>query len=231
MQDPLVLLPGMMCDARLFEPQIAAISSGRAVMTAPLTGADTMEGLAAVILAIAPPRFALAGLSMGGILAMEVIRQAPERVSRLALLDTNPLAEVPERAVKREPQVERVRRHGLERVMREEIMPHYLAAGSDPKGILDVCWAMAEACGAEVFASQSHALRDRPDQSDTLRGVTVPTLVLCGAEDALCPLERHQLMHDLIPGSQLAIIEGAGHLPTLEQPDKTNEALNQWLKQ
>ncbi len=100
---PLVLLPGMMCDARLFVPQIGAISGRRAVMTAAVGGADTMAALAREVLAHAPPRFALAGLSLGGILAMEVLRQAPDRVERLALLDTNPRAETDAARARRQP--------------------------------------------------------------------------------------------------------------------------------
>ncbi|MEM1284253.1 MAG: alpha/beta fold hydrolase [Pseudomonadota bacterium] len=229
MQEPLIFLPGMMCDARLFEPQIAAVSSERAVMVVPLTGADTMAGLAAAILAIAPPRFALAGLSMGGIVAMEIIRQAPERVTRLALIDTNPLADPPDKAAMRQAQVEKVASGGLRAVMRDEMKPNYLAPGPKRDELLNLCMDMAESLGPSVFADQSAAIQSRPDQRETLRSVTVPTRILCGAEDALCPVERHQLMHDLVPGSQLAIIEGAGHLPTLEQPDATNEVLRQWL--
>ncbi|MGD1887430.1 MAG: alpha/beta fold hydrolase [Cohaesibacteraceae bacterium] len=229
MQEPLIFLPGMMCDARLFEPQIAAVSSERAVMVVPLTGADTMAGLAAAILAIAPPRFALAGLSMGGIVAMEIIRQAPERVTRLALIDTNPLADPSDKAVMRQAQVDKVASGGLRTVMRDEMKPNYLAPGPKRDELLNLCMDMAESLGPSVFADQSAAIQSRPDQRETLRSVTVPTQILCGAEDALCPVERHQLMHDLIPGSQLAIIEGAGHLPTLEQPDAMNEVLKQWL--
>jgi pimeloyl-ACP methyl ester carboxylesterase len=89
---------------------------------------------------------------------------------------------------------------------------------------------MAMTLGADVFSRQSRALRDRPDQQDTLRDVAVPTIILCGAEDRLCPLERHELMHALIPGSRLTVIENAAHLPTLEQPDAVNAALAKWLE-
>ena len=181
------------------------------------------------VLDMAPPRFALAGLSMGGIIAMEVIRQAPERVSRVALMDTNPLADPPEKAPIREQQVEKVRNGGLRRVMREEMKPNYLADGPAKRGILDLCMEMARTLGPEVFVAQSQALQTRPDQSETLRNFTMPALVLCGQEDQLCPVERHKLMHALIPNSTLAVISGAGHLPTLEQPEQTNEALRKWL--
>lgn len=226
---PLVLLPGMMCDARLFAPQIAAFSRDRAVQVAPLGGHDSMAALAAAVLADAPPRFALAGLSMGGIVAMEIMAQAPDRVVRLALMDTNPRAETPEMRVRRQPQIDRVRAGGLVEVMRDEMKPNYLAPGPGLAPVLDLCLDMALALGPAVFARQSAALRDRPDRQEVLRGVRVPTLVLCGAHDRLCPLERHALIHALIPGSVLCVIDSAGHLPTLEQPDATTQALADWL--
>lgn len=220
----------MMCDGRLFGPQIAAIGLNRAVHLAPISGHETVEALAAEVLANAPPRFALAGLSMGGIVAMEVIRQAPERVERLALLDTNPRAELPEAQARRGPQMEKVKAGGLRQVMRDELKPNYLIDGPRKPAILDTCMAMATDLGPEVFLRQSIALRDRPDQQDTLRAVRVPTLILMGAEDRLCPRDRHDLMHSLIPGSRLEIVEDAAHMPTLEQPDKTTAALIRWLE-
>lgn len=229
MKEPLLLLPGMMCDARLFFPQIAAFSSERPVMVLPAIGERSMAGYARRVLDIAPPSFALAGLSMGGIIAMELVRQAPERVARLALLDTNPLADPPDKAPIREAQVAQVMTGGLREVMRDEMKPNYLADGPDKERILDLCMEMAEALGPETFSAQSHAIQTRPDQTETLRRVTVPTLVLCGEEDRLCPISRHELMHDLIPGSELDIVRGAGHLPTLEQPELTNEALRKWM--
>lgn len=229
MNEPLLLLPGMMCDARLFASQIAAFSLDRPVTVARLTGRATIEEMAQDVLAHAPPRFALAGLSMGGIAAMEIVSQAPERVSRLALMDTNPLPEPADRAADRELQIERVLAGGLRQVMRDEMKPNYLADGPNTDRILDLCMAMAEALGADVFVDQSRALQRRPDQRDTLRTVRVPTLILCGEDDALCPLERHELMRDLVAGARLAVIPGAGHLPVLEQPERTNAELKQWL--
>jgi len=231
MKEPLLFLPGMMCDARLYGPQIDAFSYERPIMTAPINDHDTVEALASKILENAPQRFALAGLSMGGIVAMQVFRQAPERITRLALLDTNPKAEHPTIAQNREPQMQKVRDGHLRAVMRDEMKPNYLTDGPRMGQILDLCMAMAETLGPDVFINQSRALQSRPDQQETLRAVKIPTLILCGEDDALCPIHRHELMHDLIPGSTLTIIKNAGHLPTLEQPDATNEALAQWLTQ
>lgn len=227
---PLLLIPGMMCDGRLFAPQIAALSGRRSLVLASIVAHDTIETLARDILANAPPRFALAGLSMGGIVAMEVIRQAPQRVERLALLDTNPLAEMEPVRQRREPQIEKVRAGGLRAVMQDEMIPNYLAKGGGNQPILDLCLDMAIGLGPDVFIRQSRALQNRTDQQDTLRAVMVPSLVLCGAVDALCPLERHILMRDLIEGARLEVIERAGHLPTLENPEQTTAALGRWLE-
>lgn len=227
---PLVLLPGMMCDARLFGPQINALSGRVPLMTAPIGEHDSMKALAEEILAFAPRRFALAGLSMGGIVAMEIMRLAPERVERVALLDTNPLAERPEMAARRGPQIEAVRAGDLRRIMRDEMKPNYLADGPNMGAILDLCMAMATDLGPEVFVNQSLALRDRIDQSETLRAFGRPALVLCGRHDVPCPVERHKLMHGLLPNSRLKILEDAGHLPTLEQPEQTTAALVRWLE-
>ncbi len=222
---PLVWLPGMMCDARMFGPQVTAFGG----LVGDIDGHDTMQALAADVLANAPERFALVGLSMGGIVAMEIMAQAPDRVTRLALLDTNPRAETPDMQARRGPQMDAVRAGHLRAVMRDEMKPNYLADGAGKAAILDLCMDMAEALGPDTFIRQSRALRDRPDQQDTLRGVTVPTLILCGREDRACPVERHEVMHALIPHSTLTIIDGAGHLPTLEKPEATNAALARWL--
>ncbi|CUH52093.1 alpha/beta fold hydrolase [Shimia marina] len=227
---PIVFLPGMMCDARLFAPQIAALSARHMVSVAPIGGFATMTELAQDVLQNAPPRFALAGLSMGGILAMEVARLAPERVAGLALMDTNPLAELEAVKAKRGPQIEMVRNGELRDVMRDQMIPHYLAESSDAATLELICEDMALALGDQVFINQSIALRDRPDQTETLKYFDNPALVLCGEQDRLCPVARHELMHELLPNSTLTVLPDAGHLPTLEQPQATTAALTTWLE-
>ncbi|EEE35877.1 alpha/beta hydrolase [Rhodobacteraceae bacterium KLH11] len=219
-----------MCDARLFAPQIDALSGEYPILSVPIGGQDTMQALAAEVLAYAPERFAMAGLSMGGIVAMEILRQAPGRVAGLALMDTNPLAELDEVKARRGPQIDAVDHGNLRKVMAEEMKPNYLTDGPRRAAILDLCMDMAMDLGPDVFINQSMALRDRPDQSRTLRDFTDPTLVLCGRDDALCPVSRHELMHNLMPQSRLEVIENAGHLPTLEQPQQTTAALTRWLE-
>jgi len=173
---PLVLLPGMMCDARLFVPQVGDLSRDYDVTVMGIGGHDNMAALAGAVLADAPPRFALGGLSMGGIVAMEVLRQAPSRVAGLALMDTNPLAEADNVKQWRVPQMEKVRAGQLDKVMREEMKPRYLTDGPKRAAILDLCMEMALDLGADVFVNQSVALQTRPDQTETLRAATLPTL-------------------------------------------------------
>tara|TARA_R110002072_G_scaffold4170_2_gene29299 strand:- start:1811 stop:2521 length:711 start_codon:yes stop_codon:yes gene_type:complete len=231
MSEPLVLLPGMMCDARLFGPQIAELSADTAVMVAPITQGERIEEIASSLLDLLPKRFALAGLSMGGIVAMELLRRAPDRITRIALMDTNPLAETPVIAANREPQIVKVRSGRMLEVMRDEMKPNYLAPSPYRGEVLDLVMDMAEALGPEVFIRQSRALQRRRDQQATLRRCRVPTLVLCGAHDVLCPVKRHTFMAELIPFAELVVLENAGHLPTLEQPSETTAALRTWMRQ
>ena len=231
MAEPLVLLPGMMCDARLFGPQIAELSADFSLMVSPVTRGERIEEIASGLLDELPQRFALAGLSMGGIVAMELLRRAPDRITRLALMDTTPLAETPQAATAREPQIVKVRAGRLQEVMRDEMLPNYLGPGPYRNEISELMLDMADALGPETFVRQSRALQRRRDQQGTLRKCRVPTLVLCGEHDALCPVKRHTFMAELIHGAELRIMEHAGHLPTLEMPAETTQALRDWMRQ
>lgn len=222
----LIWLPGMMCDGRLFAPQCDVLG-GQVIVS---NDRDTIGEMAADILAVAPEAFALAGLSMGGIIAMEVLRQAPARVTKIALMDTNPKAEHPAVAKSREAQIAKVLSGALDSVMRDEMKPNYLTDGPNRAQILDLCMDMANDLGPQTFVNQSRALQTRPDQQQTLSQTTCPALVLCGRDDTLCPVHRHELMHDLMPHSTLQVIDNAGHLPTLEQPEITTQALRRWLE-
>lgn len=226
---PLVLLPGMMCDARLFAPQVAMLSLACSVMVSPVTGADTVSALAARVVRDAPERFVLGGLSMGGIVAMEVARMVPERIAGLILMDTNPLPETPAKAAEREPQIIAVRTGRLRDVVAEEMKPAYLAPGPQRQEVLDLVLDMALTLGADVFVEQSRALQRRPDQQATLRRMRSPALVMCGEDDKLCPVSRHELMAGLLPRAELRVIAGAGHLPTLEQPRAVTAAIADFL--
>ena len=230
MVSPLVMLPGMMCDARLFMPQIIALSAETSVSVAPMTVGDSIEKIARNVLAQAPQTFALAGLSMGGIVAMEMLRQAPDRIERLALLDTNCQSEMPNVAAAREPQIARVRAGRLIEVMRDELRPNTLAPSAQRDEVLQIVMEMAQDLGPEVFIEQSRALQRRPDQQATLRRAKTPTLVMCGEYDTLCPIRRHEFMAHLMPNAHLEIIPDAGHLPTLEQPFAVIDHLRSWLE-
>lgn len=229
MQEPLVFLPGMMCDARLFAPQMIDLGRDHVVSVAPITGGDRIETIADAILPALPDRFALAGLSMGGIVAMEILRKAPERVTRLALMDTNALAETPAGAAALEPLIIGAKAGKLEESMRQLVTPQHLAPGPSRLAVMTELLQMALQLGPEVFVNQARALQRRRDQQATLRKVKCPTLVLCGEHDGLTPVKRHSFMAELIPYAELEVIAAAGHLPTLEQPAAVNAALRRWM--
>ncbi|MBO6552751.1 MAG: alpha/beta fold hydrolase [Roseitalea sp.] len=229
-RETLCLLPGMMCDGRLFAPQVDALGTDHDIVIGDITGAETMAGLADGLLAQLPDRFNLAGLSMGGIVAQEMARKAPGRVMRLALLDTSFGADSDRRKAIRDDQIARARAGGLRELFLTEMKPHYLAeANSADTDLNGLFLDMAMILGPDVFARQSLALRDRPDQTGTLSGFAGPSLVLCGAEDRMCPPVIHEQMAALLPDADLVIVEGAGHITTLEAPDAVNAALAAWL--
>jgi len=225
---PLVLIPGFMCDARLFGPQIAALGEDREVRAIIPTENSIRDMATAILDALSGP-ICVGGLSMGGIIAMEVLRQAPDRVERLALMDTTPLADADENVDIRNRQIEDVWIGNLREVMRDELKPAYLVESENKNAIMELCTDMAEHLGREVFEAQSSALRDRKDLQHALTLAPAGSLILHGSEDRLCPPHLHSLMHRLTPGSTLVSIPDAGHLPTLEQPEATTAALAAWL--
>ena len=227
------MLPGMMCDARLFAPQIEHLRDRYHIVVPPLAGSSSIEGLARQVLeSVAQPRFNLMGLSMGGIVAMAATGLAPERILRLALLDTNHRADAPERFAMRNRQIAEVQAGRLREVVVEEMKPSYLAeANRSNRALLELLVDMAIGLGADVFIEQSIALRDRADQTDALRSYSGPSLVLCGAEDVLCPRARHAEIAGLLIRASRCTIEGAGHIATLEQPERVNQAIIQWIRE
>jgi len=231
MYEPLVFLPGMMCSASLFAPQLADLSVDMAVMVAPITMGERIEEIASNVLTVAPAKFALAGLSMGGIVAMEILRRAPERVTRVALMDTNPLAETPKSAASYEPLIVGARAGRLDEVMRMMMQPDFLAPGPKRVEVLTLVAEMGRNIGAEVFVRQVRALQRRRDYQATLRKCKVPAMILCGEHDGLTPVKRHSFMAELMPYAELKIIPDAGHLPVLEQPEATTKAIRDWMDQ
>ncbi|WP_306113650.1 MULTISPECIES: alpha/beta fold hydrolase [unclassified Roseovarius] len=231
MHNPVVFLPGMMCDLRLFAWQLLEFGRDRAVTVAPITMGERIEEIASNILDRVPPKFALAGVSMGGIVAMEMLRRAPDRITRIALISTNSLAETPQSAAEYEPSIIKLRSGQLEEAVKALMPAEHIAAGAGRAAVLAELNEMAKDLGPEGIIKQLRALQRRRDYQSVLRKCKVPALVMCGDQDGLTPVKRHRLMAELIPYAELKVIEGAGHLPTLEQASKTNEALHGWLKQ
>ena len=223
------MVPGMMCDERIFSPQIEELSKNLEVTVADISSFPTVRELASDLLKKAPKSFSLLGHSMGGIVAMEIYSQEPNRIEKLILMDTNPKAELDEVKLKREPQIKDVREGKLLEVMRDEMKPNYLAESENKSSVLDVCMDMALSLGPDVFINQSRALQKRTDQLNTIQSIYIPVLIMCGSEDKLCTVERHEMMHNMISDSDLKIINNAGHMPTLEQPRETTEVLIEWL--
>ena len=223
------MVPGMMCDERIFSPQIEALSQNLEVTIADISNFSSVRELASDVLKNAPKKFSLLGHSMGGIVAMEIYSQEPNRIEKLILMDTNPKAELDEVKLKREPQIREVNKGKLLEVMRDEMKPNYLAESENKTSVLNVCMDMALNLGPDVFINQSRALQSRLDQQNTIQSIKIPVLIICGSEDKLCPVERHEMMHNMISDSDLIIINNAGHMPTLEQPRETTEVIKEWL--
>lgn len=230
MAEPLVLLPGMLCDARVFGPQIAELSADLAVMAAPITQGERIEEIASGLLDQLPARFALAGQGMGGVVAMELLRRAPDRITRMALMATDPLADTPAAAANREPLIVKARAGRWQDVLNDTLPPTALAPGPDRAAVLDLAMDMAQVLGPAVFVRQTRAMQRRRDQQAVLSKCAVPVLLICGAHDTLCPVKRHQTMADLIPNATLKVLDDAGHLPSLEQPAATTAALLDWMR-
>ena len=223
------MLPGMMLDARLYAHQLAQLEGEHELMVGDLTRSSSIAELAADVLRDAPPRFALIGLSMGGIVALEIWRRAPERVSHLALLDTTCYADQPQRRALRLEQIAKVETGGLREVT-ASLKPLYLAnRNRQDRLLLQAILDMGLSLGADVFRRQSLALRDRSDSLDTLSTIDCPALVLCGREDQLCPVEWHAMMANAIPRADLVVLAECGHLCAMEEPEAVTSALQRLL--
>jgi pimeloyl-ACP methyl ester carboxylesterase len=227
---PVVLVPGLNCSARLYAEQIPALWQFGPVTVADHTRDDTMTSIARRILAAAPPRFALAGLSMGGYIALEITSQAPERVARLALLDTAARAESPEQTKRRQRVIELASTGRFAEVpnLHFPILVHRNRHGD--AALKAIVRAMAEETGAEAFLRQETAIIGRADARPGLAAIKCPTLVLVGDGDELTPPHLSQEIAAGIHGSRLAVIPNCGHLSTLEQPAMANAALVEWMR-
>lgn len=226
---PILLVPGLVCTAELFGSQLPALWTRGPVIVASTLGGDSMGAIADDILADAPPRFALAGLSMGGYLAFEILRRAPERVERLALLDTSARPDTPEQSERRRGLMARLDSEAFEAVIEPVLRGLPAPARREDEALFQTNLRMARAVGADGFRRQTRAIIGRPDSRPDLAGITIPALVLVGDQDAVTPPEIAREMADAIPGARLSIIPDSGHVSTLEQPEAITQALLDWL--
>lgn len=225
----LVLLPGLLCDAALWAPQVPALADLATASVADLTLDDSMAAMASRVLATAPERFALAGLSMGGYVAFAMLRLAPHRVTRLALLDTTADPDTPEKTARRRGLMDLARR-GRFKGVTPLLLPQLVHSDRvQEQPLASQVMGMAERVGPDAFLRQQRAIMGREDARPLLPGIRVPTLVLCGRQDALTPLERSQEMAAAIPGARLTVIDDCGHLSTMERPAAVTAALRNWL--
>ncbi len=235
MKPTLMLLPGLMCDRTVWQPQIDALQQDWHCQVPNYEFADSLGAMADHVLKEAPDRFALAGHSMGGRVALEVMRRAPQRVTRLALLDTGYKALAPGEAGEREIAgrmrlVAMAREQGMRTMgadwLQGMVHPDRLNDATLCNAILD----MIASKTPEIFERQINALINRPDGTDVLDQIQCPTSFICGRQDGWSPLERHYEMAELVPESQVIAIEDAGHMSTMERPEAMNEAFREWLK-
>jgi pimeloyl-ACP methyl ester carboxylesterase len=227
---PIVLVPGLAVTARLYADQIPVLWRVGPVHIADHTRHASLRELASAILAAAPPRFALVGLSMGDYIALEILRKAPERVLGLGLLDTSARSDPPEQGANRRELMD-LARAGKLREVADRLFPHLVShARHDDARLLELVRTMTIETGADAFVRQEQAILDRPDSRADLAAIRCPTLVLVGDQDEITPPELAHEMAAGIVGSRLALIADSGHLATLEQPERVNAALLDWLE-
>ncbi|RXT05386.1 alpha/beta hydrolase [Ammoniphilus sp. CFH 90114] len=227
---PLLLLPGTLCNEQLWAHQIDHLSDLAEITVGDVTTQPTIKGMARHMLEQAPDRFALAGLSLGGIVAIEIMRQAPERVLKLALLDTTAQ---PPRAEQMDiwgPLIKRVSCGEFSTVVREKFLPNLLYEAHPlietlSSNIID----MAEKVGKEAYINQLKAVMTKPNGFDVLPNIRCQTLLIVGREDRLCPVDIHMEMKEKISYANLVEIEQCGHMSTLEQPEAVSAAMRNWL--
>lgn len=227
---PVVLIPGLLCSPRFYAAQIPALWRYGPVTIANHTRDDSMAGIAKRILADAPPRFALAGHSMGGYIAFEILRQAPDRVARLALLDTSARADTPEQTAKRKEQIAQAQAWHFGEI--PDLLYPALVHPSrrEDAALRGIVHAMAEDAGTEAFVRQLTAIMQRPDSLAGLPAIRCPTLVLVGDADVPTPPERSAEMAGGIAGAKLVTIPECGHMTAMEQPEAVTQALVAWLR-
>lgn len=227
---PILLIPGLGCTARLYTEQMPALWTFGPVMVADHRRADSMDTIARRILDAAPPRFALAGLSMGGYIALAIMRIASERVAKLALLDTGARSDTPEASERRKASIALARAGKLDEInaMLWPVLVHKDRQGDAV--LKKITGDMTLMAGADAFARQQTAIMTRPDSRPGLSAIKCPTLILVGDGDQLTPPALSEEMAGLIPGSRLIVVPDCGHLSTLERPEAVTRALVEWMQ-
>jgi pimeloyl-ACP methyl ester carboxylesterase len=227
---PIVLIAGLNCSARLYAEQIPALWQFGPVIVADHTRDDSMATMAQRILADAPPRFALAGLSMGGYIAFEIMRQAPRRVAKLALLDTGARSEAPERTAQRQPLIALAKSGRFMDIFDSQYPTLVHRSRHNDAALAASVRAMNEETGPQAYLRQQQAIITRPDSRPGLAAMTCPTLVLVGDSDEPTPPELAREMAAGIRGARLVVVPECGHLSTMERPAAVNAALVEWLQ-
>ena len=229
MREDVLFMPGLLCDARLWRDQVSALADIAHATIADLTCDSTVEDMARRALAIMPGRFALCGLSMGGYAAMALMRQEPNRVTRLCLMDTS---------ARPDTEAQSNRRHALMAMSRQNrfrgVTPRLLPMLVHPGRLADTALTtavmeMAERVGRDAFLRQQTAILNRIDSRPGLAEIRVPTAVVVGSDDQLTPPDCAEEIARLIPGATLHVVAGSGHLPPLEKPDEVSSILRSWL--
>jgi pimeloyl-ACP methyl ester carboxylesterase len=227
---PILLVPGLTCSPRIFAPVVPALWRFGPVTVANHIRDDNMGAIARRILAEAPPRFALAGHSMGGYIAFEIMRQAPERVAKLALMNTQARPDTPEAGERRRGQIARAKAGEYRAILDELFSVFVHPSRRDDASLRQLVYDMGDDVGPEAFARQLSAIMTRPDSRPTLAWITCPTLVLSSDEDNTVPNSLSTEMANGIPGARLVIVPNCGHLTPPEQPQATAGALIEWLR-
>jgi pimeloyl-ACP methyl ester carboxylesterase len=227
---PTILVPGLNCSARLYAEQIPALWQFGPVTVADHTRDDSMAAVASRILDAAPPRFALAGLSMGGYIALEIVRQAPQRVVKLALLDTASHAETAEQTEHRRPLIELAQTGRFAEVPERQFPVFVHRARHGDEALKSLVRTMAAETGPQAFLRQLRAIMRRQDARAGLSAITCPTLVLVGDGDELTPPPLSQEIAGAISGARLVVVPDCGHLSTVERPEPVTKALVEWMR-
>lgn len=229
MTDPVLFIPGILCDARIFLPQIVQLGARHAIQIAVPAQGETVEQMSERILATAPAKFALVGHGLGGDIALDILRRDMERVTRVALISTDPLAEAPSAAAAREARIVAAKSGRLKEAITQEYPADSFAKSPWRDEIMALMQDMGISLGEGVFMRQSRASQRRPDQQKTLRRAMLPALVIAGESDPITPVRRQDFTSALLPYGKLVVVPESGHMPSLEQPEAVTQALEQFL--